>query len=89
MTEAYDPYENAVAERINGILKQEFIGNTKNLKLETMKQLVSNSIRIYNNKRPHYSNYYLTPKQMHQQQKIPMRTYKSKKLNEDILVELN
>lgn len=89
MTEAYDPYENAVAERINGILKQEFIGNTKHLKLKTMKQLVSNSIQIYNNKRPHYSNYYLTPQQMHQQQKIQMRTYKSKKLNEDILVELN
>ena len=89
MTQAYDPYENAVAERINGILKQEFIGNTKHLKLKTMKQLVSNSIQIYNNKRPHYSNYYLTPQQMHQQQKIQMRTYKSKKLNEDILVELN
>ena len=25
MTEQYDPYQNAVAERINGILKQEFI----------------------------------------------------------------
>ncbi|WP_317173236.1 IS3 family transposase [Maribacter aquimaris] len=89
MTEAYDPYENAVAERINGILKQEFLGDTKNLRLKTMKQLVSDSIQIYNNKRPHYSNYYLTPQQMHQQQKIQMRTYKSKKLNEDILVELN
>jgi len=24
MTEKYDPYENAIAERVNGILKQEF-----------------------------------------------------------------
>lgn len=89
MTEVYDPYENAVAERINGILKQEFLGNTKGIKLTVMKNLVKDSIKIYNNKRPHYSNYYLTPQQMHQQQKIQMRTYKSKKLNEDILVELN
>lgn len=88
MTQAYDPYENAVAERINGILKQEFLGETKHIKLKIMRRLVGNSIKIYNTKRPHYSNYYLTPQKMHQQQKIQMRTYKSKKLNKDILVEL-
>lgn len=89
MTEAYDPYENAVAERVNGILKQEFLLETKNLELKTMKKLVKNSISIYNYKRPHYSSYYLTPHQMHQQKEITMRTYKSKKLNDDIIVELN
>jgi len=53
MTESYDPYENAVAERINGILKYEFILNRQNLELSTMKALVENSIYVYNNYRPH------------------------------------
>ena len=43
-----------------------------------MKILVKNAIDIYNNIRPHFSNYMLTPKQMHQQDKIKMRTYKRK-----------
>lgn len=43
-----------------------------------MKLLVKNAIKIYNQKRPHYSNYMLTPNQMHQQNKIKMRTFKTK-----------
>ena len=85
MTEAYDPYENAVAERVNGVLKQEFLGNTKNVDLKTMQNLVSDSIKIYNSKRPHYSCYYNTPEQMHQQKRIKIRTYKSKRASNDII----
>ena len=40
MTESYDPYANAVAEMINGILKQEFIGHNKKMELPLMKSLV-------------------------------------------------
>jgi len=57
MTESYDPYANAVAERINGILKLEFQLENYNVKLPVMKQLVENSIQIYNTMRPHYSCY--------------------------------
>jgi putative transposase len=78
MTQNSDPYENAVAERINGILKQEFNIDKFNKELPIMRVLVKNAIEIYNNLRPHYSNYMLTPKQMHQQDKIIMRTYKRK-----------
>lgn len=78
MTQNSDPYENAVAERINGILKQEFNIDKFNKELPIMKVLVKNAIEIYNNIRPHYSNFMLTPKQMHQQDKIIMRTYKRK-----------
>ena len=78
MTQNSDPYENAVAERINGILKQEFGIDKFNKELPIMKALVKNAVEIYNNKRPHYSNYMLTPNQMHQQDKIAMRTYKRK-----------
>ncbi len=73
-----DPYENAVAERLNGILKQEFIIDTYLQDLEIMKIIVKEVIEIYNNQRPHYSNYMLTPKQMQTQSKIQMRTYKTK-----------
>jgi putative transposase len=78
MTNNGDPYENAVAERINGILKQEFVIDTYHQDLDTMKLIVKESIEIYNNHRPHYSNYMLTPKQMHNQSKIQIRTYKTK-----------
>ncbi len=78
MTNNGDPYENAVAERVNGILKQEFMLHTYNQDTETMKTIVKEAIEVYNNQRPHYSNYMLTPKRMHAQCEIKMRTYKTK-----------
>ncbi|MGO4905108.1 IS3 family transposase [Flavobacterium sp. W20_MBD1_R3] len=78
MTQNSDPYENAVAERINGILKQEFMIDKYHLDLKVMKQIVKESVDIYNELRPHYSNYMLTPNKMHLQNQIKMRTYKTK-----------
>ena len=78
MTQNSDPYENAVAERINGILKQEFNIDKYNKDLPIMKQIIKETIVIYNEKRPHYSNHMLTPNQMHQQNKLKMKTYKTK-----------
>jgi putative transposase len=78
MTQNSDPYENAVAERVNGILKQEFMIDKYNQKAEIMKRVVKEAIDIYNELRPHYSNHMLTPDQMHAQDKIKMRTYKTK-----------
>jgi len=77
MTESYDPYANAVAERVNGILKGEFIGYKKQWSLQTMGELIKNSIEIYNEQRPHFSCYYRTPKQMHQQNEVKIKTYKN------------
>jgi putative transposase len=79
MTEKYDPYENAIAERINGILKQEFDIARKTKDFKVKKKLISNAIKIYNNVRPHLSNHMLTPKQMHEQKKLKRKQYKSKK----------
>lgn len=78
MTQNSDPYENAVAERINGILKQEFMIDKYNQDLDIMKRIVKEAISTYNEERPHYSNYMLTPDQMHVQNQIQMRTYKTK-----------
>ena len=78
MTQNSDPYENAVAERINGILKQEFYIDKYNKDLPIMKQIIKETVEIYNEKRPHLSNHMLTPNKMHEQSKVVMKTYKTK-----------
>ena len=78
MTQNSDPYENAVAERINGILKQEFFIDKYNKELPIMKQIIKETVAIYNENRPHLSNHMLTLNQMHEQNKIVMKTYKTK-----------
>lgn len=83
MTNNGDPYENAVAERINGILKQEFIIDTYHADLDIMRKIVKEAVDIYNNQRPHYSNHMLTPLQMHNQCDRQMRTYKMKNSNKN------
>jgi putative transposase len=76
MTEKYDPYENAVAERVNGILKQEFINGIDIQDCKLTSLLIKQSILIYNENRPHTSCYMKTPKQMHTQRTIKIKTYK-------------
>lgn len=78
MTQNSDPYENAVAERINGILKQELMIDKYNLDLNIMKHIVKEAISTYNQQRLHYSNCMLTTDQMHLRNQIKMKTYKTK-----------
>ena len=81
MTEKYDPYEN-------GVLKQEF-GIARNIdKLELKQNIIKNAIEIYNDRRPHLSNHMLTPQKMHRQHQLKRKQYKSKKVNNDIIVHL-
>ena len=88
MTEKYDPYENAIAERVNGILKQEFDIAKYNTSLEVKRKLVKNAILIYNQIRPHLSNYMLTPMQMHNHSSLKRKQYKSKKLKDASILKL-
>lgn len=85
MTQNSDPYENAVAERINGILKQEFMIDKYNQDLDIMKCIIKEAINTYNQHRPHCSNYMLTPDQMHLQSQVKMKTYKTKNSSELLL----
>ena len=80
MTEQYDPYENAIAERINGVLKQEFDIDKYNVDIHTKRELTKNAITIYNKYRPHLSNQMLTPNQMHKQKEIKRKEYKKVKV---------
>lgn len=79
MTENGDPYENAIAERVNGILKDEFSLSDKFENITHAKELTSQSIKIYNHLRPHLSCSMLTPNQMHNQDKIKLISFKKKK----------
>jgi transposase InsO family protein len=65
MTESGSPYDNAIAERVNGILKTE-LGLDKEFKNygEALGQ-VKRAVYLYNKKRPHLSCGYLTPDQAH------------------------
>lgn len=76
MTESYDPYANAIAERVNGILKQEFLLEGLNLSLPLMKKIVKESVATYNTKRPHISCDYKTPEYMHHQCALKIKTYR-------------
>jgi transposase InsO family protein len=72
MTENGDPYENALAERVNGIIKTEFNLYSSPLGFEQTTNQINKSIKAYNELRPHASCDYLTPEQAH---------IKSEKLN--------
>jgi hypothetical protein len=66
MTQKGDPYENALAERMNGIIKGEFNLYTSQQNFEHTRERVIDSITAYNQIRPHGSCDYLTPGQAHQ-----------------------
>lgn len=65
MTTGYDCYQNALAERINGILKQEFLIHRYKSKTE-LAQVVEESIYAYNHLRPHSSLEMKTPAFVHE-----------------------
>lgn len=63
MTQSGSPYENALAERINGIIKGEFFPKRIYQKHKEAKKTLSKIIWTYNEERPHASLDYLTPSQ--------------------------
>jgi putative transposase len=65
MTEKGDPYENAIAERVNGILKSEFGLDAGFGSYALAYEAVERAIHTYNTMRPHASCNYLTPEQAH------------------------
>jgi len=85
MTEKYDPYENAVAERINRTLKYEY-GLKQTLKNTKLAEKMTNeAVEIYNNLRSHLSLELRKPAEVHLN---PTLKYKSYKRNKKQLTEL-
>lgn len=65
MTGGGNPYENAMAERVNGTLKNEYLlGNGFNL-LDDARNALAETVRLYNERRPHLSLAYETPAEVH------------------------
>jgi putative transposase len=76
MTQNGDPYENALAERMNGIIKEEFNLYSSGLNFNDTFQLIVRSVEAYNNIRPHSSCDYLTPSKAHHQETILKKRWK-------------
>jgi putative transposase len=78
MTEDGSPYDNAIAERLNGILKDEYGLDEEFADQAQLELQVRQSVESYNNNRPHESNYLLTPNEMHQQNKLKPKAWHKK-----------
>jgi putative transposase len=76
MSEKSDPLENAIAERVNGILKEEFLSKRFSSFIEADKQ-VHRAVSIYNHQRPHLSIDLLTPAEAHRQTRALKRHWKN------------
>ena len=77
MTESGDPLENAVAERINGILKNEWLYAQVIKTQAECRVRVEQAVESYNNERPHMSLGYQTPAVAHDQSGVQKRCWKN------------
>jgi transposase InsO family protein len=66
MTEENHCYENALAERVNGILKDEYLldGTFKDYK--SVLKVCKEAVELYNTRRPHWALKFKTPQQIHE-----------------------
>lgn len=65
MTEVFHCYENALAERVNGILKQEYEMDGVFRTKEQASKAFEQSVFLYNNRRPHMGIGYQIPAEFH------------------------
>lgn len=78
MTQKGDPYENAIAERVNGILKYEHGLKETFSNYEQAKQAVDEAVKKYNEIRIHDSCGRLTPVMAHEQKGVLKKYWKPK-----------
>ena len=79
MTENGDPLENPVAERINGILKEEYLRHYPITNQSQAMELLDDVVERYNKLRPHQSINLITPEVAHEKQLLINRTWSKKK----------
>jgi putative transposase len=77
MTQNGDPRDNAIAERVNGILKTEWLYDDHFAGYGDALGRVAQVINLYNNKRPHLSLGYKTPAQAYQETGEQVRVWKN------------
>jgi putative transposase len=66
MTETGDPLDNAIAERINGIIKNEYLCSYEVYNINEARKVLDFAVELYNKERPHMSNGNLTPNHIHE-----------------------
>ena len=74
MTENGDPLENPLAERMNGIIKNEYL-QFESITKSTAMQILKSTVIKYNQHRPHTSINMLTPERVHQEQLLVNRKW--------------
>ena len=78
MTESGDPLENAVAERVNGIIKEEYLKDYEVRNIKEAKKILSFVVNLYNEERPHNSIGNHVPNEVHEDNNIiPERLWKN------------
>lgn len=73
MTENGDPRENALAERVNGIIKNEYLHNYQMYNIEEATELLKTVIKLYNEDRPHLSIGNFTPNEVHNNENLAFK----------------
>ena len=82
MTENGDPYENAIAERVNGILKGDFLLDKTFASFIAATEAIRNAVEKYNHIRPHDSCDKLTPVQAHDRNGFLPKRWKTQAENQ-------
>ena len=85
MTEQYDPYENAIAERVNRTLKYEYALKETINTTKLAQKITKKAIFIYNNIRTHWSLELNTPNHVHLNQNVPYKSYRKNKQKLELL----
>lgn len=92
MTQSGSPYENAMAERVNGIIKNDFFPKIIYQNHEQAQKAINKIIQIYNAKRPHLSLNYMTPEQAHRHEgeiKKCWKQYSKKTKQKNVIIEMS
>lgn len=82
MSQRGNPYENAIAERVNGILKSEFYLDRCFKDIDQVISVVRNTVKVYNTQRPHASCNNMTPDKAHEQHGLLKKLWKNYKRKE-------
>lgn len=77
MSENGDPLENAIAERINGILKSEYLKHYQSKTIQEANELLELAVKLYNQDRPHFSIGLLTPEKVHSEELMVEKLWKN------------
>jgi putative transposase len=77
MTQTGDPRENAIAERVNGIIKEEYLNHHQFKTQKEVEEKLQQAVNLYNNERPHMSCSMLSPTTVHEHNLPVNRAWKS------------